>query len=343
PGREVMVTVSIGIAVAGDGGSGDLLRRADIAMYEAKRDGKARWALFGGDAETRAAERLLLEGELRRALAEGQLRVVYQPIIDLATDRISEVEALVRWEHPRRGLLPAGEFVPLAEETGLIVPLGKWVLAEACGQARAWQAGRPLSERIAVAVNFSARHFREPGLVDSVASLLSQIGLDPGCLKVEITERVALDDAEETAAALRGLKALGVGLVVDDFGTGYSGLSSLKRTAIDTVKIDQVFVAGLGHGGDDEAIVHAVVALARALGLATTAEGVETAAQLDLVRALGCDHAQGYYVAGPLTAAEVEPLLVAAPRSSEGDSHDHRASTFPAHPQAADTGLRRRS
>ncbi|MEA2586317.1 MAG: hypothetical protein QOF33_4402, partial [Thermomicrobiales bacterium] len=228
------------------------------------------------------------------AIASGEFRVHYQPIGDLTTGEVDEVEALVRWQHPQRGLVPPDDFIPLAEATGLIVPLGEWVLAEACREVRAWD-GPPL----VVAVNLSARQLEQPNLVGVIARILGATGLAPWRLKLEITESVALADAGAGVVLLRQLKTLGVQLAIDDFGSGYSGLGALKSAPIDTLKIDRAFVAGLGRDPADEAILQAVVAFARALGLGVTAEGIETAEQVTALQSLGCDHGQGFYFAAP--------------------------------------------
>jgi diguanylate cyclase (GGDEF)-like protein/PAS domain S-box-containing protein len=310
-GRDVLVSASLGIAVQSnaDEGPDDLLRLADVAMYEAKHGGKDRFAVFDTGMDARAWQRLNLEAELRRAIDEGQLRLHYQPLVDLATKRVVEVEALVRWQHPEHGLVPPSDFIPLAEETGLIVPLDRWVLDEAWRDAAGWARSDPAAAAIGVAVNLSARQFRHAGLVDDVALALAKSGLDPARLKLEITETAAMEDAMATAAALRALKELGVRLAIDDFGAGYSGLSYLRSCPVDVLGIDRAYVAGLGRDAADAALVRAVVAFARTLGLGVTAEGVETEAQLAALRALGCDYGQGILFAHPLPGADVLRFL----------------------------------
>jgi EAL domain-containing protein (putative c-di-GMP-specific phosphodiesterase class I) len=219
------------------------------------------------------------------------------------------VEALVRWEHPERGLVSPAEFIPLAEETGLIVPIGQWVLEEACRQVREWQLAHPHQPPLGLSVNLSARQFQHPGLVAEIAQALSQSGLDARCLTLELTESVVMQDAEGTVAKLHALKELGIQLAIDDFGTGYSSLSYLKRFPVDTLKIDRSFVDGIGQDAQDTAIVQSVVALAKTLHLSVTGEGIETREQAARLRALGCDRGQGYLFARPLPAEDVAALL----------------------------------
>ena len=310
-GHDVVPTVSIGVALSkpGSGQADDLLRNADVAMYRAKANGKARYELFDESMGTHAMERLELERDLRRALDRGEFRVYYQPLVALDDDEICGAEALVRWEHPTRGLVPPAHFIHLAEETGLIVPLGEWVLAEACRQTRAWQQLRRCRTRLSINVNLSGMQLQRRDLVESVARVLTLTDLDPRTLTLEVTESVAMEDAEWTATNLRRLRTLGVEVAMDDFGTGYSSLSYLKRFPVDAVKIDRSFVDGLGQDPDDTAIVRAVLALANALNLRVTAEGVETAEQLTQLRALGCDRAQGYYFAAPMPGDAFGALL----------------------------------
>ncbi len=311
-GREVVITVSIGIAMstARRMTPEDILRDADLAMYHAKGKGKARYEVFDKSMNAPAKERMDLELDLRNAVARGEFVLHYQPVVELPTGRITEVEALVRWKHPQRGLLFPADFVGLSEETGLIVPLGRWVLHEACRQTRQWQLAAPAT-KLAISVNLSARQLQQPGLVDEIGAALRETRLDAGALRLEITETVVMHDAPTTLAKLEALKALGVQLAIDDFGTGYSSLGYLKRFPVDTLKIDRSFVKGIGRDVEDSAIVRAVITVAKSLGLSVTAEGIETADQLDQLRTLGCDHGQGYFFAKPMTSDRVPALLMA--------------------------------
>jgi len=311
-GREVVITVSIGIAMstARRMTPEDILRDADLAMYHAKGKGKARYEVFDKSMNAPAQERMDLELDLRNAVARGEFVLHYQPVVELPTGRITEVEALVRWKHPQRGLLFPADFVGLSEETGLIVPLGRWVLHEACRQTRQWQLAAP-AMKLAISVNLSARQLQQPGLVEEIDAVLRETRLDPSALRLEITETVVMHDAPTTLAKLEALKALGVQLAIDDFGTGYSSLGYLKRFPVDTLKIDRSFVKGIGRDVEDSAIVRAVITVAKSLGLSVTAEGIETADQLDQLRTLGCDHGQGYFFAKPMTSDRVPALLVA--------------------------------
>ena len=315
-GREVFVTTSTGIVLAGPGGADaeGLLRNADLAMYRAKGGGKDRHAAYEAGMHSGASERLGLEADLRRALGNpsGEFALRYQPVVDLGSGRTVGVEALLRWSHPERGLVPPGEFVPLAEETGLIVPIGRWVLWEACRRARALNERRSVGAGeppLTMFVNLSARQFRLPGLAGEVAGALEETDLEPGWLALEITESAMMADAPEAVGTLEGLKALGVGLAVDDFGTGYSSMSYLKRFPVDRVKIDRSFVDGLDERAEDEAIVSGVVGLARALGLRVIAEGVETEGQLARLKEMGCEEAQGFYFSEPLIGEALRGLL----------------------------------
>ena len=302
-GRDVFVTPSIGLAISQTRNDRpeDLIRHADVAMYAAKRKGRACFEVFSPSMLQGAADRLALETDLRHAVKGQEFRVYYQPLIQLKTGGITEVEALVRWQHPTRGLLMPDEFIPLAEETGQIVALDDWVLQEACRHVRAWQMEHDHLPPLTLSVNLSASHFRQPALVTDIAGTLEKTGLDPRYLRLEITETVAMLDEAATADRLQALKRLGVRIAMDDFGTGYSGLNSLKRLPLDTLKIDRSFIAGLGSDQGDTAIVSAVISCARALGLAVTAEGIETQEQLIQLRKLACDHGQGYLFAKPLS------------------------------------------
>ncbi len=309
-GSEVLISASVGVAVGGPEGESpeSLMRYADAAMHAAKRKGKARHKVFDPGADTTTSGRLLAEAEMRRALDEGEFLVYYQPLVALETGEVRGVEALARWRHPTYGLIPPGEFIPLAEQTGLIAPLGRWVLQEACRQVRLWQREHASDPPLMLSVNVSACQFRQPYLAREILMTLEKTGLDPRHLKLEITESIMVHDASATAT-LGELKDAGVELVMDDFGTGYSNLSYLKRLPIDSLKIDRSYVNGLSDDAEDTAIVHATVAFARALGLKVTAEGIETAEQLARLKELGCELGQGYHFAKPLPSNETGELL----------------------------------
>jgi diguanylate cyclase (GGDEF)-like protein/PAS domain S-box-containing protein len=310
--QEIFVGASIGIALGGrDQGTTaqGLLRNADIAMYRAKANGRACFEVFKSSMRETVKGRLKMETELRRALDRGELRLHYQPQVDLRTARIVGLEALVRWEHPERGLVPPAAFIPIAEETGLILPIGRWVLETACRQASIWRADTEIGLDLIMAVNLSPRQFRHPRLVQEVGQVLAESGLDASGLEVEITEGTAMGDADATVKTLEHLKGIGIRLAIDDFGTGYSSLSYLKRFPIDVLKVDRSFVAGLPGNRGDAAIVRAVIGLARALGLKAVAEGIETNDQLAELRGLGCDQGQGYLFGRP-TATEVADVVL---------------------------------
>jgi diguanylate cyclase (GGDEF)-like protein/PAS domain S-box-containing protein len=297
-------SASIGVAVSTGAQTTPelLLRDADIAMYRAKATGKQRNVVFTPDMRRAAVQRWQLETELRRGVARDEFTLHYQPTLELASGRIVGVEALARWQHATRGLLPPAEFIALAEETDLIVPLGRWALRAACQQARAWNAARAADDQLAVSVNLSARQFREPSLAHDIEAALDASGLAPELLTVEITETAAMDDVEVTAATLAALKRVGVSISIDDFGTGYSSLAYLRRFPVDSLKIDRSFIAGLSDADGERAIVSAIIELGHALGIRVVGEGVETAAQLACLRELGCDLAQGFLFAPPLPA-----------------------------------------
>jgi diguanylate cyclase (GGDEF)-like protein len=310
-GREVFVTASIGIALSSErlGTPEEVLRDADLAMYHAKAKGKARHEIFDGTMSAPALDRMDLEMDLRSAIANRDFRLHYQPILRLETGRIVEVEALIRWQHEKRGLLQPDAFIGLTEETGLIVPIGQWVLTEACRQARAWQIEFPRAPALGMSVNLSAKQFQNPKLVEEITDALTMSGLDPACLKLEITESVVMQDVPATLAKLHELKDLGIRLAIDDFGTGYSSLGYLKRFPVDTLKIDRSFVKGLSHEGGDSAIVRAVVTVAKSLNMDVTAEGIETEQQRLELKALGCDLGQGFLFGRPTTPEHLKPLL----------------------------------
>lgn len=304
-GHLVNVGVSVGVALAPqDGDEPDhLLRAADLALYRAKTEGKGTFRFFAPEMDARLQERRALENELRRALALRELQLHYQPLFDLAAERITGFEALLRWENPSRGPVSPAVFVPLAEETGLIGPIGEWVLRSACREAASWP------ESLTVAVNLSPVQFRSGRLVESVQEALTTAGLPSARLELEITEGVLMTENEATLATLRRLRELGARIVMDDFGTGYSSLSYLRSFPFDKIKIDQSFVRELARDADSAAIVRAVASLGRSLGIATTAEGVETLEQARRIRAEGCTQAQGYLISRPVPAERVPDLI----------------------------------
>jgi len=310
-GREVFVTASIGIALSSErlGTPEEVLRDADLAMYHAKAKGKARHEFFDGTMSAPALDRMDLEMDLRSAISRHEFRLYYQPIFRLDTGRVTEVEALIRWQHEKRGLLQPDAFIGLTEETGLIIPIGQWVLGEACRQARAWQIEFPRNPQLVMSVNLSAKQFQHPRLIEEITNALSESGLEPACLKLEITESVVMQDAPATLAKLRELKELGIRLAIDDFGTGYSSLGYLKRFPVDTLKIDRSFVKGLSHESGDSAIVRAVITVAKSLNMDVTAEGIETDQQRLELKALGCDQGQGFLFARPAPPEHLKPLL----------------------------------
>jgi EAL domain-containing protein (putative c-di-GMP-specific phosphodiesterase class I) len=285
------------------------LRYADIALYRAKRGGKAQSAIYATDMKTDAIDRLLLEIDLRHAIERNELLLYYQPLVELDTGRVTGVESLLRWRHPVRGIIGPNDFIPLAEENGMIIQIGLWALERACHQVKAWQSDPNITPTLAVSVNLSARQFRQPDLVQCVARVLDDSGLNPGSLKFEITETVGMEDAEMTLVMLKQLKELGVSLALDDFGMGHSALSYLKRFPVDTLKLDRLFILGLGTDKEDTAIVQASIKLAKAMGLNITAEGVETREQIQALYSLGCDHGQGFFFARPMPAFAMETYL----------------------------------
>jgi diguanylate cyclase (GGDEF)-like protein/PAS domain S-box-containing protein len=310
--RETFVTASIGVAI-GDGTierADELLRDADVAMYHAKHSGKARYAVFEEAMSARVLERLELGNDIRRALEREEFAVHYQPKLSLTTGQIVGFEALVRWEHPERGHMLPGRFMPLAEETGLIVPIGRWVLREACRQTKEWQRRFPSEPPLVVCVNLSARQLRDPDLYQSVVHILEEAGLDPSSLELEITESTAMADAPTTAmAVLEELKALGMRVIMDDFGTGYSTLSWLGRFPVDYVKVDRSIIGRLEEESGARVLIQGMIDLAHALGLEVIAEGVETAGQLARLRAMRCDQGQGHFFSEPLPGEAAGTLL----------------------------------
>jgi len=316
--QQVYVTASIGIALSSSGYHDvqDMLRDADIAMYHAKQHGRARWMMFDQTMQEGALRRLTLEAELRLALETGQLYLQYQPIVTPQDGVIRGFEALLRWRHPVLGMISPVEFIPVAEEVGLIVRMGGWVLEQACRQLRLWQQEHALP--LSMSVNVSATQLAGGELVDVVTRVLAESGIAHGSLKLELTESAVMADAEHALAVFKELKGLGVRLSLDDFGTGYSSLSHLRRLPIDTLKIDRSFVSAMDSHGDKRQIAEVVVMLARTLGLDVVAEGVETLAELDILREMGSDFVQGYFYFRPLDAADAT-LALAEPAGSRGN------------------------
>ncbi|WP_321928622.1 putative bifunctional diguanylate cyclase/phosphodiesterase [Paraburkholderia guartelaensis] len=312
-GKDYFISASIGIALASatdEMREGDaLLRDADVAMYRAKSGGKGRYVVFDTAMRTEAILRLELETDLRDAIAGNQLRVYFQPIVNLLSGEFKEVEALVRWQHPSLGLIPPADFIPIAEETGLIIPLGQWVLSEACHQVAVWQKQFPSEASFQVSVNLSPLQFEHPQLADDVERALCTSGLRAGSLKLEVTEGAIMKDPEASVCTLQALKALGVRLAIDDFGTGYSSLSYLRMLPLDVLKIDRSFVKGIGKNAEDNAIVRAIISMSDSLGLTVTAEGVETEHQAELLREWSCNKGQGYLFGRPVNAQQLTGLL----------------------------------
>ncbi len=313
-GKEVFCNVSVGIAFAETlTPVDDLLRDADTAMYSAKSQGGARYAVFDETMRRRVAERLEIETGLRKAIERNELVVHYQPKVHLSSRRLIGFEALVRWRHPALGMIGPNDFIPVAEETGAIVSIGEWVTREACRQMAEWQIRYPKQPPLSVSVNVSVRQFRQPDLVDSVARILSETGLPPSSLQLEITESIVMHEPEAAIVTVGRLKQLGVGIQLDDFGTGYSSLSYLCRMPLDALKIDRSFITRMPESAADAEIVRTVLALARSLGMAAIAEGVEQDEHTEQLRELGCQFAQGFCFGKPISAQETEALLAMPP------------------------------
>ncbi len=307
--HELFTTCSIGIAIApGDGATSEvLMKNADAAMHLSKERGKDRYQLFSSAITNNSFEKLVLENSLRRALERKEFKLYYQPQFDLRAGKVTGVEALIRWQHPELGFVPPMEFIPIAEDTGLIHAIGEWVLQTACEQKMAWN--KMGFTDLKVAVNLSARQFHYANLVDLITGVLKKVGLDPRGLELELTESTLMDRLEETNATLHKLKEAGMSISIDDFGTGYSSLMYLKTFPIDTIKIDKSFVQDVTTDADDSAITQAIISMAHSLKLDVVAEGVETLPQLELLRAQGCDIIQGYLFSKPIPAADIAPLL----------------------------------
>lgn len=310
-GKEVTVGVSIGIALrsADWRTSGELLRNADLALYCAKSAGKNCYRFFESGMYSAVVGRMDLEADLRRALGAGEFELHYQPTVAVKTGRICGVEALLRWRHPHRGMISPAQFIPLAEETGLIVPLGRWVLEESCRQARQWQAEFPMARPLTMSVNLSVRQLGDPHFLADVERILHETDLPPASLVLEITESIFLESTADTLETLRRLRGLGVRLALDDFGTGYSSLGYLKQFPMDVLKIDQSFIRSLSTDGWDHDLMVGILELARALRMVTVAEGVEREEQRLVLQRLGCSLAQGYYFSRPVLPGEITALL----------------------------------
>lgn len=308
-GNEIFVTASIGISLFPEDGddSSSLLKYADTAMYHAKNCGKNNAKLYSSSLTMQIMSHVKLEVGLRRALQNDELYLLYQPQLDVRSLEVVGVEALVRWRHPERGVISPTEFIPLAEETGLIVPIGEWVLRTACNQARAWQGQSRRALRMAV--NLSAKQFKDENLSQIVLSALDETGLDPKLLELELTEGTLMDDAKATLSTLERLRAIGVHLSIDDFGTGYSSMNYLKRFDVRALKIDRSFICGLPQDSENAAITRAIIAMAHGLKMAVVAEGVETDEQLVLLEEYGCDMVQGYFLGHPSTAEQITQML----------------------------------
>jgi predicted signal transduction protein with EAL and GGDEF domain len=304
-GQQIVSSVSIGIALSTTDGDTEeaLIKNADLALYRAKSDGRATFRFFEAQMDAAAKARRALEIDLRQAVANNQLELHYQAQIDIFTDEVVGFESLVRWRHPARGLIPPAEFIPLAEETGLIGPIGEWVLNRACTDALSWP------NTIKVAVNLSPVQFKNRNIAQFVEQVLKVTGLLPSRLELEITESVLLNDVDDNLVILRKLKSLGIRISMDDFGTGYSCLGSLRSFPFDKIKIDKSFVGDLEQNSDSTAIIHAVLRLGHSLGMATCAEGVESTEQLSFLRSEGCTEAQGYLYSKPQPAGEVRRML----------------------------------
>jgi diguanylate cyclase (GGDEF)-like protein/PAS domain S-box-containing protein len=313
---EMFVSMSIGIAMSCDGqyDASRILRNADTAMYEAKAQGKNGFAIYDGRMSAQAVERLELEWDLRNAIDQKQLYLLFQPIVDIATGKLKEVETLIRWQHPTRGTISPVTFIPIAEESGLICSIGLWVLREACYQLHRWGDKH---RDLVIGLNVSARQFLQPDFVLQVRQMLHELRVEPSRIKLEITETSMLHDLDRIRIVLEQLRELGVRIAIDDFGTGYSSISYLSRLPVDTLKIDRSFIIPLGEDARTDGVVRAMIAMARTLGLQVTSEGIETLQQLQILKELGCDFGQGYLFSRPVSADEIAARLLGMPSSDE--------------------------
>lgn len=330
-GNEVFTTASIGIAVSSADYErpGDVIRDADTAMYRAKSQGRARHEIFHRKMHHQAVQLLKLETDLRRAVERGEFEAFYQPIISLSSEQIAGFEALIRWRHPERGMIPPETFIPIAEETGLIIPIGRWIMREACKQVSHWHRQFPNRPRLSVTVNLSATQLSQPDLIEQVAGIIQETGINARCLRLEITESVVMEDVESVIDVLLKLKNLNVQILMDDFGTGYSSLSYLHRFPIDMLKIDRSFVSRMDHSGENTEIVSTIIMLARNLDLGVVAEGVETVSQKSRLKSLHCDYGQGYLFSKPTNAKGATRLIIAGGGHRHGThSHGSISATF---------------
>jgi len=309
--QDVYVTASIGISLFPvDGGDTEtLLKNAGAALYRAKMQGGNHYQFYTSDMNDKAVKRLALESSLRRAVENEEFVLYYQPVLDIASKKVVGAEALVRWQHPELGLLPPGDFIPLAEDTGLILPIGVWVLRTACAQTRSWQ--RAGFSDLRIAVNVSARQFQDENFLETVVQTLSETELESSCLELELTESSIMQNPESVARTLQGLRTMGVKISIDDFGTGYSSLGYLKLLPLDILKLDRSFVDGAATDPDDAAMVTAIIALAHNLRLKVIAEGIETEAHLEFLRSLGCDQGQGFFLGRPMPAGLFHSFVAA--------------------------------
>jgi EAL domain-containing protein (putative c-di-GMP-specific phosphodiesterase class I) len=290
-----------------------LLRSADMAMYRAKAAGRARYEMFDRAMHTDALARLQLETDLRRAVELDEFRLHYQPLVSLRTGRITGMEALVRWQHPERGLVHPADFIPIAEETGLIVPMGRWVLNEACRQMKEWQLAHPRDEPLSIGVNLSAKQFSQPDIVEQISGAIAASGIEARSLRIEITEAAIIDKGKSASGLLQSIRDLGVQVYLDDFGTGYSSLSYLHGLPIDAIKIDRAFVSSMDTDDKNLRLVRTILTLSEIVGVRAQAEGISTAEQLRELRSLNCEQGQGYLFSAPITTEAVDEVLAANP------------------------------